>query len=216
MPPRFVQKNAGSTAQKKTATKASSKFSKTPPKSVSSAPPKAEPETVEKTQSKPSPIVETLKVREEAIKPCKDLNEASVKAQTEKEIHVEDADGKDKESTEDADKPSAQGIEEDGKRKDIEKKESDTVMHEAHDNEGNDTEHHDELFGNEQTHGNEEGVEGDRADDVDMPGTVKERIKQKEFEVFVGGLDKDADEEDLKKVFSEIGEVVDIKFPKNS
>jgi len=63
---------------------------------VSSAPPKAEPETVDKTQSKSSPIVETLKVREEAIKPCKDLNEPSVKAQTEKEIHVEDANGKDK------------------------------------------------------------------------------------------------------------------------
>uniref|UniRef100_A0A0C9RY74 TSA: Wollemia nobilis Ref_Wollemi_Transcript_4346_2585 transcribed RNA sequence n=1 Tax=Wollemia nobilis TaxID=56998 RepID=A0A0C9RY74_9CONI len=62
-----------------------------------------------------------------------------------------------------------------------------------------------ELIGDEEGH----------PQDVEMPATVKERRKQKEFEVFVGGLDKDATEEDLKKVFSEVGEVVEIRLARN-
>ncbi|KAL2521575.1 Kinesin light chain [Forsythia ovata] len=41
---------------------------------------------------------------------------------------------------------------------------------------------------------------------------VKEKLKRKEFEIFVGGLDKDATEDDLTKVFSEVGNVTD-NFP---
>ncbi|MQL79494.1 hypothetical protein Taro_011942 [Colocasia esculenta] len=44
---------------------------------------------------------------------------------------------------------------------------------------------------------------------------VAERQKRKEFEVFVGGLDKESTEEDLKKVFSEVGEVVEVRLMKN-
>ncbi|XP_077244869.1 uncharacterized protein LOC143884905 [Tasmannia lanceolata] len=44
---------------------------------------------------------------------------------------------------------------------------------------------------------------------------VKERRKRKEFEVFVGGLDKDASEEDLKKVFSQVGDVVQVRLMMN-
>jgi len=33
--------------------------------------------------------------------------------------------------------------------------------------------------------------------------------------VFVGGFDKDVDEEDLKVMFSEVGEVVEIRLVKN-
>lgn len=43
----------------------------------------------------------------------------------------------------------------------------------------------------------------------------KERRKRKEFEVFVGGLDKDATEDDLKKVFSEVGEVTEVRLMMN-
>ena len=57
-----------------------------------------------------------------------------------------------------------------------------------------------------------EGDGGDDQRDVEMPIMVKEQIKQKEFEVFVGGLE-DADEEDLNKVFSEVVEII---LPKNS
>ncbi|XP_068637678.1 uncharacterized protein [Aristolochia californica] len=43
---------------------------------------------------------------------------------------------------------------------------------------------------------------------------VQERRKRKEFEVFVGGLDREAAEEDVKKVFSEVGEVTEIRLMK--
>ncbi|XP_043716123.1 nucleolin [Telopea speciosissima] len=45
---------------------------------------------------------------------------------------------------------------------------------------------------------------------------VKERRKRKEFEIFVGGLDKDATEDDLRKVFSEVGEVTEVRLMMNS
>ncbi|KAK7295256.1 hypothetical protein RJT34_18162 [Clitoria ternatea] len=41
---------------------------------------------------------------------------------------------------------------------------------------------------------------------------VKERRKRKEFEVFVGGLDKDATEHDLRKVFSKVGVVTEVRL----
>ncbi|XP_014497946.1 nucleolin [Vigna radiata var. radiata] len=41
---------------------------------------------------------------------------------------------------------------------------------------------------------------------------VKERRKRKEFEVFVGGLDKNATEHDLKKVFSKVGVVTEVRL----
>ncbi|XP_073288584.1 uncharacterized protein [Primulina huaijiensis] len=44
---------------------------------------------------------------------------------------------------------------------------------------------------------------------------VKERRKRKEFEIFVGGLDKDATENDLRKVFSEVGEVTEVRLLMN-
>ncbi|GFY84671.1 RNA-binding (RRM/RBD/RNP motifs) family protein [Actinidia rufa] len=44
----------------------------------------------------------------------------------------------------------------------------------------------------------------------------KERRKRKEFEVFVGGLDKDATEDDLRKVFSGVGEVTEIRLMINN
>ncbi|CAI9769380.1 unnamed protein product [Fraxinus pennsylvanica] len=43
----------------------------------------------------------------------------------------------------------------------------------------------------------------------------KERRKRKEFEIFVGGLDKDATEDDLRKVFSEVGEVTEARLMMN-
>ncbi|CAO2835236.1 unnamed protein product [Amaranthus hypochondriacus] len=43
----------------------------------------------------------------------------------------------------------------------------------------------------------------------------KERRKRKEFEVFVGGLDKDATKEDLKEVFSAVGEVTEVRLMMN-
>ncbi|KAI3977726.1 hypothetical protein MKX01_009611 [Papaver californicum] len=39
--------------------------------------------------------------------------------------------------------------------------------------------------------------------------------KQKEYEVFVGGLDRDADEDDLMEVFKKVGEVIEVRLVKS-
>ncbi|KAL5216793.1 hypothetical protein ABZP36_008194 [Zizania latifolia] len=44
---------------------------------------------------------------------------------------------------------------------------------------------------------------------------VKEHCKWKEFEVFVGGLDKDATESDLRKVFGEVGKITEVRLMMN-
>jgi RNA recognition motif-containing protein len=62
----------------------------------------------------------------------------------------------------------------------------------------------------------EVGEEQESEEEDDEQQVAKERRKRKEFEVFVGGLDKDASEEDLRKVFSEVGEVVEIRLMMNA
>lgn len=50
---------------------------------------------------------------------------------------------------------------------------------------------------------------------VEMLDIIKERKKKKEQEIFVGGLDRDATEEDVRKVFEKIGVVEDIRLHKD-
>ncbi|KAB5526857.1 hypothetical protein DKX38_020704 [Salix brachista] len=65
------------------------------------------------------------------------------------------------------------------------------------------------------------GEDVERAEMVDVEEeedhheVFKERRKRKEFEVFVGGLDKDATEDDLRKVFSRVGEVTEVRLMMN-
>ncbi|XP_021641036.2 heterogeneous nuclear ribonucleoprotein Q isoform X2 [Hevea brasiliensis] len=68
----------------------------------------------------------------------------------------------------------------------------------------------DEHAGEEADHA--EMVDGEEEDHHDV---FKERRKRKEFEVFVGGLDKDATEDDLQKVFSRVGEVTEVRLMMN-
>ncbi|XP_077246685.1 uncharacterized protein LOC143886548 isoform X2 [Tasmannia lanceolata] len=56
----------------------------------------------------------------------------------------------------------------------------------------------------------EEYEEEEEIEEVEEP--VRERRKQKEYEVFVGGLHQDAVEEDLEKVFKKVGEVVEVRL----
>ncbi|XP_011622064.1 heterogeneous nuclear ribonucleoprotein Q [Amborella trichopoda] len=71
--------------------------------------------------------------------------------------------------------------------------------------------------------GDDEGDvdEGDEAgemeaeQEIEMKEVMKERQLKKEQEIFVGGLDKDAVEDDLKKAFEKIGEVVEVRLLKN-
>ncbi|KAF9609559.1 hypothetical protein IFM89_016995 [Coptis chinensis] len=58
----------------------------------------------------------------------------------------------------------------------------------------------------------EEEVNEDEKEHHDV---MKERRKRKEFEIFVGGLDRDANEEDMRKVFSQVGEVTEVRLMKN-
>ncbi|KAL1369748.1 hypothetical protein HN51_000118 [Arachis hypogaea] len=50
----------------------------------------------------------------------------------------------------------------------------------------------------------------------ELEAIANQRKSNKEHEIFVGGLDRDATEEDLRKVFKRIGEVVDVRLHKNS
>ncbi|KAG6395147.1 hypothetical protein SASPL_145786 [Salvia splendens] len=56
---------------------------------------------------------------------------------------------------------------------------------------------------------------GYAAEEEEHHEVFKERRKRKEFEIFVGGLDKDATEADLRKVFSEVGEVTEVRLMMN-
>ncbi|KAL8204441.1 hypothetical protein R6Q57_010064 [Mikania cordata] len=53
------------------------------------------------------------------------------------------------------------------------------------------------------------------ADEQEHHDVFKERRKRKEYEIFVGGLDKDATEDDLRKVFSAVGEVSEVRLMMN-
>ncbi|KAA8515821.1 hypothetical protein F0562_018568 [Nyssa sinensis] len=64
-------------------------------------------------------------------------------------------------------------------------------------------------------HAGEEHAHMVDAEEEEHHEVVKERLKRKEFEVFVGGLDKDATEDDLRKVFSEVGEVTEVRLMMN-
>ncbi|XP_059435724.1 uncharacterized protein LOC132168715 isoform X2 [Corylus avellana] len=46
----------------------------------------------------------------------------------------------------------------------------------------------------------------------ELTAVAKERKIKKEHEIFVGGLDRDAEEEDVRKVFERIGEVVEVRL----
>ncbi|KAK7277196.1 hypothetical protein RIF29_18347 [Crotalaria pallida] len=76
---------------------------------------------------------------------------------------------------------------------------------------------HDEIEGEEDDeHAGEEHEHAELADvDEEHREVVKERRKRKEFEVFVGGLDKDATEDDLKKVFGVVGVINEVRLMMN-
>ncbi|KAL5560522.1 hypothetical protein UlMin_036733 [Ulmus minor] len=73
-----------------------------------------------------------------------------------------------------------------------------------------------ELEGVEyEEHAGEDREHAGDADEEEHHEVVNERRKRKEFEVFVGGLDKDATEGDLRKVFCAVGEVTEVRLMMN-
>ncbi|XP_057858065.1 uncharacterized protein LOC131067145 isoform X1 [Cryptomeria japonica] len=102
------------------------------------------------------------------------------------------------------------------------------VDHEDLEHEGEEIEEYDGEEGYEEAEGEEdegnyedaEAGEDELEEDVEqheieMPAVVQERRRKKELEVFVGGLDKDAVEEDLRKVFAQVGDVVEVRLLRN-
>lgn len=74
---------------------------------------------------------------------------------------------------------------------------------------------HEELGEEDLEHGGEGPTDLADAEEQEHHDVFKERRKRKEFEIFVGGLDKDASEADLRKVFSEVGEVTEVRLMMN-
>ncbi|XP_060195827.1 uncharacterized protein LOC132625068 isoform X2 [Lycium barbarum] len=70
----------------------------------------------------------------------------------------------------------------------------------------------DEEFGEDDVSEHCEEAETLEDERAQLNALAKERKKRKELEVFVGGLDRDAVEEDLKRVFQHVGEVIDVRM----
>ncbi|XP_072987159.1 uncharacterized protein [Typha latifolia] len=63
--------------------------------------------------------------------------------------------------------------------------------------------------------GDEAGVQVEVDEQMEISDMAQRRKIKKEQEIFVGGLDRDAVEEDIKKVFEQIGEVVEVRLHKD-
>nr|GMC59845.1 nucleolin-like isoform X2 [Ipomoea batatas] len=77
---------------------------------------------------------------------------------------------------------------------------------------------HEVLSGEEFAEGDtpHNGEEADAVADerAELNAAANERRKRKELEIFVGGLDRDATEEDLRRVFQHAGEVLEVRMHK--
>ena len=64
-------------------------------------------------------------------------------------------------------------------------------------------------------HDQEEGAVVEVDEQMEISDMAKARKIKKEQEIFVGGLDRDATEEDVKKEFEKVGEVVEVRILKD-
>ena len=71
----------------------------------------------------------------------------------------------------------------------------------------------DEEMGEDDVGGEHDEMDGYEDEHHDV---VKERRKRKEFEVFVGGLDRDVTEEDLFHFFRRVGDITEVRLMKNA
>ena len=63
--------------------------------------------------------------------------------------------------------------------------------------------------------GEEERARAEEDEQTVMSHMVKNRQLRKELEIFVGGLDRDAVEEDIRKVFGQVGDVLEVRLHKD-
>ncbi|KAG8391488.1 hypothetical protein BUALT_Bualt01G0192900 [Buddleja alternifolia] len=102
-------------------------------------------------------------------------------------------------------------VEEDPEELDVGEEEEGDVLEEGMEGVPEEVEHEEDH----ERAGQEHAESVDAADEEEHHDIVKERRKRKEFEIFVGGLDKDATESDLRKVFSEVGEITEVRLMMN-
>ncbi|MBA0590395.1 uncharacterized protein LOC105803729 isoform X1 [Gossypium raimondii] len=75
--------------------------------------------------------------------------------------------------------------------------------------------HDDEVLADDDVDDPIEETEALEEECKELTAIAKEHKIKKECEIFVGGLDRDAVEEDLRQVFEKIGEVVEVRLHKN-
>ncbi|KAL4582691.1 hypothetical protein LXL04_007249 [Taraxacum kok-saghyz] len=89
----------------------------------------------------------------------------------------------------------------------------DNDVHEE-DDKGIQQEQHGELGLQDQEQEQEHGELGLEEEQEECKVAIEERKRRKEFEIFVGGLDRDTTEEEVKRAFQYVGEVVNIRMHK--
>lgn len=126
------------------------------------------------------------------------------------EVEEEPEENGEEEPEENVDEEPEENVdEEEGDTGDEEVEEVEYVYEEV---EGDD----DDVAGDDE-HASEENVHEHLTDvkEEEQGEVRKETQKQNELEVFVGGLDKDATEDDLRKVFGEVGVVTEVRLMMN-
>ncbi|KAF7130208.1 hypothetical protein RHSIM_Rhsim10G0213500 [Rhododendron simsii] len=78
-----------------------------------------------------------------------------------------------------------------------------------------------EEFGEEELAADDIPEQGEEAEaleeeNMELTAAAKERKMRKELEIFVGGLDRGSVEEDVKKAFENIGDVVEVRLHRNT
>ncbi|KAJ6808184.1 uncharacterized protein M6B38_403840 [Iris pallida] len=121
------------------------------------------------------------------------------------EDHAVDYDERDMEQD---DGQEVEGNEGEDIEEDLDEEEETDMVDEGMDDGGGNVEGEEDAEGEEEEH-ELDGEEQERHE------VVKEHRKRKEFEVFVGGLEKDVTEDDLKKVFSAVGEITEVRLMMN-
>lgn len=76
-------------------------------------------------------------------------------------------------------------------------------------------EHEEEDFADDDIEEPADEIETLEDERTELNAIAKDRKIKKEHEIFIGGLDRDATEEDVRKVFERIGEVVEVRLHKN-
>ncbi|KAK9002047.1 hypothetical protein V6N11_024736 [Hibiscus sabdariffa] len=244
MPPRIAKRGSASAGPKRTlrSTRGASKSENPPPESVAEA---AAPDVETKEEEEPEEIVEDVKADEKLTvdeKVVADEKGTDVKEIAALDLNSDEKGNDLKEPIQEYEKDEQlelddnelefdpeeySGVDYDEKELDPDEVEEVEEEHEEPDGEENEGDLFDdedvqevEVEGGEEDgeHAGEEVEHADlayEAEHEERHQVVQERRKRKEFEVFVGGLDKDATEDDIRKVFSQVGEIVEVRLMMN-